>query len=157
MNNAEFRALCSDCFKQHGFVKRKNRFIHQGQSDIFCVADLQRSDYSEAYYINCSFLTKSECVAAIEPYFLRRVKVKSVSIHNALGRRFLTDMLVIADYTPEQMQKFLNDAFDDWIMPTLRDGAEFVLKHKDKFIFPHIDPALTGLHQLFKQVDGYND
>ncbi len=156
MNKDEFRKLCSDCFKQHGFIKRKGRFYRHGQSGIFCAADLQRSDYSEAYYINFCFLTKSECAAAIEPYFFRRVKVRSVSMHNPLGLRFTTDMIVIADYTPAELLKYLNTAFDEWIMPTLMLGAEFVLKHKDKYIFPHIDPALTELPQLFKQVDGFN-
>lgn len=156
MNKDEFRKLCSDCFKQHGFIKRKGRFYRHGQSGIFCAADLQRSDYSEAYYINFCFLTKSECAAAIEPYFFRRVKVRSVSMHNPLGLRFTTDMIVIADYTPAELLKYLNTAFDEWIMPTLMLGAEFVLKHKDKYIFPHIDPALTELPQLFKKVDGFN-
>ena len=156
MNKDEFRKLCSDCFKQHGFIKRKGRFYRHGQSGIFCAADLQRSDYSEAYYINFCFLTKSECAAAIEPYFFRRVKVRSVSMHNPLGLRFTTDMIVIADYTPAELLKYLNTAFDEWIMPTLMLGAEFVLKHKDKYIVPHIDPALTELPQLFKQVDGFN-
>lgn len=143
MNKDEFRALCSDCFKQHGFKKQKRWFYRQGRSGIFCAADLQRSDYSEAYYINCSFLAK-DGNAAIEPYFFRRIKVKAVS----LGRGIMTDMIVIADYTPEQMREYLNAAFDEWILPTLADGADFVMKHKDKFIFPHIDPALTELPQL---------
>lgn len=156
MNKDEFKKLCSESFIQHGFIERKGRFYYQGQSNIFCAADLQRSDYSEAYYINCSFLTNGKCDCAIEPYFFRRVKVKSVSMHTALGLRFMTDMIVIADYTPEEMLNYLNAAFDEWIMPTLMLGAEFVLKHKDKYIFPHIDPALTELPQLFKQVDGFN-
>lgn len=156
MNKDEFKKLCSESFKQHGFIKRKGRFYRHGQSGIFCAADLQRSDYSEAYYINCSFLVEDGCDAAIEPYFFRRVKVKSVSMHNPLGLRFMTDMIIIADYTPAELLKYLNTAFDEWIMPTLMLGAEFVLKHKDKYIFPHIDPALTELPQLFKQVDGFN-
>lgn len=156
MNKDEFKKLCSESFKQHGFIKRKGRFYRHGQSGIFCAADLQRSDYSEAYYINCSFLVEDGCDATIKPYFFRRVKVRSVSMHNPLGLRFMTDMIIIADYTPAELLKYLNTAFDEWIMPTLMLGAEFVLKHNDKYIFPHIDPALTELPQLFKQVDGFN-
>lgn len=148
MNKDEFKKLCSESFIQHGFIERKGRFYYQGQSNIFCAADLQRSDYSEAYYINFSFLTKSECAAAIEPYFFRRVKVKSVSMHNPLGLRFMTDMIIIADYTPEEMLNYLNAAFDEWIMPTLTKGAGFVLRHKGDFTFPHIDPSLTDLPHL---------
>lgn len=157
MNKDEFKKLCSHCFKQHGFIERKKWFYCKGRSGIFCAADLQRSDYSEAYYINCSFLSNGKCDSAIEPYFFRRVKVKSVSMHNALGLRFTTDMIIIADYTPEQMREYLNTAFDEWIMPTLTDGADFVLKHKGKFNFPHIDPSLTELPQLIKEFNSSND
>ncbi len=148
MNKDEFKKLCSESFIQHGFKKRKKWFYNQGQSNIFCAADLQRSDYSEAYYINCSFLTNGKCDCAIEPYFFRRVKVKSVSMHNALGLRFMTDMIIIADYTPEEMLNYLNAAFDEWIMPTLTKGAGFVLRHKGDFTFPHIDPSLTDFPHL---------
>lgn len=147
MNRVEFKKLCSECFIRHGFKEQNGRFYRHGPSDIFCAAEMQRSDYSEAYYINCSFLVK-DGDTTIEPYFFKRVKVKSVSMHNTLGLHFTTDMIVIADYTPEQMLKYLNTAFDDWIMPTLTKGAGFVLRHKGDFIFPHIDPSLTDLPHL---------
>ncbi|MFR7758359.1 MAG: DUF4304 domain-containing protein [Christensenellales bacterium] len=148
MNRVEFKKLCSECFIRHGFKEQNGRFYRHGQSDIFCAAEMQRSDYSEAYYINFSFLTKSECAAAIEPYFFRRVKVKSVSMHSSIGLRLMTDMIIIADYTPEEILNYLNAAFDEWIMPTLTKGAGFVLRHKGDFIFPHIDPSLTDLPHL---------
>ena len=154
MNKDEFKKFCSESFIQHGFIERKSRFYQQGQSGIFCAADLQRSDYSEAYYINCSFLTK-DGDAAIEPYFFRRIKVKSVSMHSALGLRFMTDMIVFADYTPVEMLKYLNTAFDDWIMPTLTVGADFVMKHKDKFTLPHIDPALTEFAKHYNELNNF--
>lgn len=37
---------------------------------------------------------------------------------------------------------------DERIMPTLTDGADFVMMHKGKFTFPHIDAALTEQAQL---------
>lgn len=148
MNRVEFKKLCSECFIRHGFKEQNGRFYRHGQSGVICAAEMRRSDYSEAYYINFSFLTKSECAAAIEPYFFRRVKVKSVSMHSSIGLRLMTDMIIIADYTPEEILNYLNAAFDEWIMPTLTKGAGFVLRHKGDFIFPHIDPSLTDLPHL---------
>lgn len=133
---------------RHDFKEQNGRFYRHGQSGVICAAEMQQSDYSEAYYINFSFLTKSECAAAIEPYFFRRVKVKSVSMRSSIGLRFMTDMIIIADYTPEEILNYLNAAFDEWIMPTLTKGAGFVLRHKGDFTFPHIDPSLTDFPHL---------
>lgn len=79
---------------------------------------------------------------------MNKDEFRAVSMRSSIGLRFMTDMIIIPDYTPEEMLNYLNAAFDEWIMPTLTKGADFVVRQKDDFIFPHIDPALTDLPHL---------
>lgn len=139
MTKDEFKKLCWQIFKEYGFKKEKRFLVNMGSSNISCFVDLQKSDYGEAYYINCRFGIKgfpSGTDLAHNPAeFFNRVQVMSVSMHNDTGKCFETQMICYEDYTAEQFTYYLKSAIDDWVMPPLQDGGKYVAEHQDKYMF----------------------
>src|SRR5690242_12642901 len=55
MSTEEFKKLVSDCLKQNGLSKKGNYFYKNAEG-VLCIVGLQRSSYSEAYYLNIGYL-----------------------------------------------------------------------------------------------------
>ena len=58
MEKKEFKRALREVLEVYGFVKVKNCYYYSNE-DIIIVIATQKSDYSEAYYINYGFVAKS--------------------------------------------------------------------------------------------------
>lgn len=139
MTKDEFKKLCWQIFKEYGFKKERRFFTNTGKANVVCFIDLQKSNYGEAYYINCRFGVKgilSGTDLANNPGdFFNRVRVMSVNAHHGAGKSTETDMIYYEDYTAEQIIFCLKSALDDWVMPPLQVGGIFVVDHQNKYMF----------------------
>ena len=147
MTKDEFKKLCWQLFKEYGFKKQKKDFVNDGCSNVYCTVDLQKSNYGEAFYINCWFGIKDDHFNDNGPLhasdFFNRVQVTSVSMHNNAGNCFETQMILYEDYNVEQMTRYIKAAFEDWVMPPLQIGGEYVIEHQEKYVFLKRDRDAT--------------
>lgn len=139
MTKDDFKKLCWSIFKEYGFRKQKKYFYFEGNSNIECYIDLQKSDYGESFYINCSFCVKNYFAGSAfvleNIVCFNRIQVMSVSMRDDAGGCFLTQMIVYKDYTDEEISRYLRQALDEWIMPPLAKGGAYIVENEDKYIF----------------------
>jgi Domain of unknown function (DUF4304) len=57
MESIEFKKVVDNIFKEHKFSKKGNSYT-KNEDEVFCVIGLQRSSYSNSYYINVGYVIK---------------------------------------------------------------------------------------------------
>lgn len=147
MDKKQFKAFCKQEFKSRGFEQQKNVF-YLGGKDILCGIALQKSNYSNSYYINFYFFLGEYDNAKDYPicYDLDvqgRIAVmsKTQMINN---KHFLTSAIEYEEYTEEELRSYLNKEFEERILPPLYQGKKYILDnlgtlysltlHKDEVI-----------------------
>ncbi len=139
MTKDDFKKLCWSIFKEYGFRKQKKYFYFEGNSNIECYIDLQKSDYGDAFYINCSFGVKNYFAgsgfAVNNIVCFNRIQVMSIRMHNDAGDCIRTQMIFYEDYTDEQLSSYIKLALDEWVMPPLVKGGVYIVGHEEKYIF----------------------
>ena len=66
MNKEEFKKIAKEIFTSSGLSKKGNYF-YSISNDLICVVGLQKSNYSEAFYINIGFVLKELRPELVDP------------------------------------------------------------------------------------------
>ena len=68
MDIKAFRSIVNDVLKEHGFSKKRGGFLKEG-AEIICSVGLQKSGFSNSYYINVGFIIKDLHPDLTEPKY----------------------------------------------------------------------------------------
>lgn len=140
MTKAEFLSLCDRTFRRYGFVRHGRHYYLDLGSDIVGAILLQNSDYGAAYYLNCNFGIKGEIENL--PYPKRydfqmswRMDVpgKERLPYLPNPENYTTELIKYDKYTAAEIEPYLIAALDEWVLPAIENGYDFILKHEDLY------------------------
>lgn len=130
MDKNQFKNFCKKEFESRGFKKTKKTFYLLGK-DLLCGIDLQKSNYSNKYYINYYF-----CIGEfrdINNYpicYDSDVQGRIVAMsktQTVKGEHFLTSAIEYEEYTEEELRPYFEKEFDERILPPIYQGKKYIL------------------------------
>lgn len=130
MDKKQFMAFCKKEFESRGFKKAKKTFYLLGK-DLLCGIELQKSNYSNSYYINYYFFlgefndTKDYPICYdldVQDRILAMSKTQTVH-----GEHFLTSAIEYEEYTEEELRPYFDRAFEEKILPPIYQGKKYIL------------------------------
>ncbi|MBE6788050.1 MAG: DUF4304 domain-containing protein [Ruminococcaceae bacterium] len=138
MDKKQFNTFCKKEFEVRGFKKIKKTFYLLGK-DLLCGIDLQKSDYSNSYYINYYFFigvfndTNNYPVCYdldVQGRILAMSKTQTIS-----GKHFLTSAIEYEEYTEEELRPYFDKEFEERILPPIHKGKKYILDNLGKLYF----------------------
>ena len=138
MDNKEFKAFCKREFESRGFKRFKKMFYLSG-TDLLCGIALQKSDYSNSYYINFYFFIGefndiNEYPTRYDLDVQSRMSVISKT-QTVNGKYILTAAIEYEEYTEEELRQFFDKEFNERIMPPIYQGKKYILDNLQKLYF----------------------
>lgn len=139
MTKQEFKKFCKEQFFNRGFIKVKKMFYFDNDKDILCGIDLQKSNFGNTYYVNVylfvkSFVEKDLYPTYLEADFCGRIIVMSKK-RTYQGGVFLSPQIEYEEYESEELGKYFQQNFEEWIMPAIEGGLEYIAKRgNDNFL-----------------------
>lgn len=135
MDKKQFKEFCKTEFQARGFQKRGNLFYLTGRN-LLCGMDLQKSDYSEVYYVNYyyfigAFENITDYPAPWESDVQGRIVVMSRK-QTHQGKQFMTAQIEYEEYTEEELRPYFDRAFREAILPPVNQGKSFILDNLGK-------------------------
>ena len=135
MTKEEFKEFCISEFKKRGFVKKRSVYYLSGE-EILCSLSLQKS-MAEAFYINVDyyigkFTNIKEYPSIYEADFSKRITVLSRDTID--GKHFMDAQIEYDYYKKEEIEPYLNDCFNQYILPAIKNGKTYILEHKEYFL-----------------------
>ena len=135
MDKEEFKTFCKNEFKARGFEKKGNAFYLNGR-DLLCGIDLQKSNYSNSYYVNyCFFLGKYDKISDYPTYYDSDIQGRVVAMTKTQtigGKRFLTSAIEYEEYTEEELRLYFDKTFEEYILPPIHQGKKYILNNLGK-------------------------
>ena len=135
MDKNEFKAFCKKEFTARGFRKIKSDFYLPGNG-LLCELNLQKSNYSNSYYINFYFFIgefkeEKEYPQYYEYDIYGRILAMSKT-QTSGGRHFLTGMIEYEEYTEEELRTYFDKQFEERILPPILLGKQYILDNLGK-------------------------
>jgi len=140
MTSQEFHALCNRIFTEYGFVKKgKDYYIDLG-SDIVGSIHFQKSNYGKAIYLNCGFSLKNS--SDYIPYPKRtetnmswRIAVpgREKLANKPDNYEYSTEMIEYGRYNQNEMETFIKNEIDTWVIPAIKNGMSYILLHEEMY------------------------
>ncbi len=136
MEKNEFKNFCKKEFELRGFKKNKKMFYLAGK-DLLCGIDLQKSYYSNSYYINYYFFIGEfndlnyypVCYDLdVQGRILAMSKTQTVK-----GENFLTAAIEYEEYTEEELHSYFDKEFEEKILPPVYQGKKYILENLGEF------------------------
>lgn len=121
MEKKNFKLIGKSILEDNGFSFRRNTYYQDSKELIICI-DLQKSNFSKNYYINCGFLLKK-----LHP----DVKYPKTHTSDITGRFFIDDSrdeFEIDSLTTEEIQCSIQKELEKNILPTLKEGINYYFK-----------------------------
>lgn len=149
MEKKEFKDFCHREFTQRGFKKCKSVYYSRSPHGILCGLSLQ-SAYGTGYYINCDFYIGEFNDPQIYPsqydadLYDRPICVMSKVTYK--GEYFMTPLIEYEKYSIEELLPFFSQAFENRILPPLRNGKHELLTHLDEWELP--DPSVKSIESV---------
>ena len=135
MDKIQFKEFCEREFKQRGFIKRKNLFYLPGK-ELLCGIGLQKSNYGKTYYINYYyFLGCFENITNYPSHYESDIQGRIVVMsrkQTIQGKHFMTAQVEFEEYSEEELQPYLDRAFEKEILPPVEQGKTFILSNLGK-------------------------
>ncbi len=135
-NSKEFKKLCKDVLKKHGFKRRNdNTFYLEGDKNILCNVYLQHGCFGPYYYIECDFYLISRHQNPVrekenpEGHSVR-MKIMSRGDLTEKGKHFMTDMIHYGEYSKEELTERLEDYFRTIAIPPVVEGIAYMREHE---------------------------
>ena len=135
MDKKQFRLFCKKEFEERGFKKNKKMFYLKGQN-LLCGIELQKSNYSNSYYINFYFFLGEfddinnypVCYDLdIQSRIVAMSKTQTIS-----GKHFLTSAIEYEEYTEEELHPYFDKEFEERILPPVYQGKKYILDNLGK-------------------------
>lgn len=135
MTKQEFKTFCKEEFYKRGFKKVKNMYYLDGEEDILCGINLQKSNFGNLYYINVKFFIKGfnekfPYPTCYDADISGRMSVMSKT-ETCQGKHFMTGQIEYEEYTPEELREYFEKDFESWILPAVKEGTSFLAKKID--------------------------
>lgn len=135
MTKEEFKAFCKEEFYKRGFKKVKNMYYLDGEKDILCGIDLQKSNFGKVYYINVNFFIKGfnekfPYPTCYDADIDGRMSVMSKT-ETYQGKTFMTSQIRYEEYTSTELREYFEKDFESWILPSVKEGTIFLAKKID--------------------------
>lgn len=138
MDKSEFKAFCKKEFEARGFKKKKNFYYLTGH-DLLCEIDLQKSNYSDIYYINyyyfiggfeniTNYPTRYE--SDIQGRFIVMSRKQTIQ-----GKQFMTARIEYQEYTEDELKPFFDKEFKEKILPPINIGKKYILDNLNTIYF----------------------
>lgn len=132
MDKKTFREFCKSEIEARGFKKQGNVFYLSGH-DLLCRIDLQKSVFSNVYYINYYyFIGRFENIADYptcnESDIQGRITAMSRK-QTFQGKQFMTAGIEYEEYTEEDLRPYFEAAFEKLILPPINIGKSFILEN----------------------------
>lgn len=141
MTKQEFKNFCKQEFYKREFKKVKKMYYLDGKENVLCGIDLQKSNFGNYYYINVSFFIKELNMEGQYPSYYDsdidgRISVMSKDTYQ--GEIFMTSQIEYEKYTPEELSRYFEKDFKEWILPAVEEGTSFIAQKLDyKNLSPH--------------------
>lgn len=130
MDKKQFCEFCKEEFKARGFIKQRNVFYLNGH-DLLCGIDLQKSNYSNVYYVNYYyFIGEFGNITDYPDYYESDIQGRiAVMSKKQLfqGKQFMTTQVEYEEYTAEELRPYFERAFEEEIIPPVNQGKSFIL------------------------------
>lgn len=138
MDKKQFKEFCKKEFVSRGFIKVKKGYYLNGNQGVLCAIFLQKSDYSESYYVNYYFFLGEFHDTKDYPFHYDldvqgRISVMSKTTDH--GEVFLTSMIKYEAYTEEELHPFFDKEFEERILPPVQQGKKYILDNLNKLYF----------------------
>lgn len=135
MDTKQFKNFCKKEFELRGFKKIKKTFYLVGK-DLLCGIELQKSNYSNSYYINYYFfLGKFDDTNDYPVCYDLDIQGRMVAMsktQTVRGKHFLTSAIEYEEYTEEELRPYFDRAFEEEILPPVNHGKSFILDNLGK-------------------------
>lgn len=135
MDKKQFMDFCKTEFESRGFKKVKKTFYLLGQ-DLLCGIELQKSNYSNSYYVNYYYFLGDYAEVKDYPvcYDLDvqgRILAmsKTQTIH---GKHFETSAIEYEEYTEKELRPYFEKEFNERILPPVHQGKKYILDNLGK-------------------------
>lgn len=121
MEKIAFKRFCDSELKKHGFIKVNKGYYLNGDKGVLCGIFLQKSNYSNCYYINYYFFlgefndTKNYPVNYDLDVQDRLMAMSKTQTDH--GEHFLTSMIEYEEYTEDELRPFFDKEFEEKILP----------------------------------------
>lgn len=135
MDKKQFKEFCKNEFELRGFKKRKKAFYLLGK-DLLCAIELQKSSYSNSYYVNYYyFLGKFHGVNEYPTHYDLDVQGRIVAMSKTQtirGKYFLTSAIEYEEYTEEELRPYFEKVLNEKILPPVYQGKKYILDNLGK-------------------------
>ena len=134
LDKEEFRKLCENLFKKHGFIKRKRAFYFNGNADVICSIYFQGSCYGGADYIACCFTSKPTHPDLQYPTYYETDMIARITVPgkerlvNQQGP-YETEMIKYNSYSADEITFAIDKAMLEWILPAAQNGIPYIFSH----------------------------
>ena len=138
MDKTQFKIFCDKYFRIIGFEKYKNLYYLNGDAHILCALKLQKSNYSNTYYVNYyyflgDFNDSTKFPTIYDSDIDGRISVMSKNMLHK-GEHFMTAQIEYEEYSEEELEQYFDIAFNDVILPPISQGKKYILNHlKEKY------------------------
>ena len=129
MDKKEFQSFCKMEFEARGFSKVKKRYYLFGKN-VLCSIELQKSNFSNSYYINFYFyIDLDKEPDSFPPTFAFDVQGRLLAMSKTQtieGKHFLTSAIEYEKYTEEELRLHFDREFGDRILPPIYQGKQYI-------------------------------
>lgn len=133
MNKNEFKEFCKKEFYKRGYQKIKNMYYLPGLKNVLSGIKLQKSDYSDSYYVNCYFfignfedISKASYPTNYDYDIRFRILVMSKT-QKCKGKLIETAAIEYGEYTEEELRYYFDKEFENRILPPVNEGKQYIL------------------------------
>lgn len=151
MTKQEFKTFCKEEFYKRGFKKVKNMYYLDGEKDILCGIDLQKSNFGNVYYINVNFFIKGFNEKVPYPtYYDADIDGRMSAMSKKAtcqGKTFMTSQIEYEEYTSIELREYFEKDFESWILPAVKEGTSFLAKKID---YMNLSPHMAREEEVLK-------
>lgn len=140
MNKKEFKTFCRKEFESRGF-KKYNKMFYLSGKDVLCGLLIDKSDYSDSYYINYYFFigefnNPNEYPTRYDHDIYGRISVLSKT-QTYKGKPCLT-AIEYEEYNEEELRPYFEKKFEEVILPAIYHGKKYILDNLGKLYFLYL-------------------
>ena len=117
MNKNEFKKELHECAKNRGF-EWHNRNYYNNSQNVITVINIQKSNFSDSYYINYGF-----CIKDIHKE-LNYPKIRECDIMGRFANGEKKDVFDLCILDVNELKVCIEDNFEKVIVPVMNEGIE---------------------------------
>ena len=144
MEKQEFLRICDSTLREMGFTKKGGAYyLINSDSDLVGAVFLRKSNYGSVYYVECTITIQGYNNTFPFPQY-----------HDVdLSTRFQFPLKMQLQYNPSathgysvdlernteaEIKAGIKDGVEEWLLPALRGGKQYILDNWEKYSFHHL-------------------